>query len=237
MMKRLRTAGRRALGIAPLLVLGVVGSVVGGLVAGVNLVTAISRDTSPCERDRCVESSGACVDAQQSFTNCSLHEFGCGTLPCGISVDELVAFERDDASEIWMAWGPKAIELLAPLAAIEGEPTVQGSRVRALSTLATMAQEWDAGKLLPKHRDALLRLAVMYTRRSVERIAPVERAESLMRGIDLSMALSRDLDHPYYRESVRLLENPDTIRARLGDMSRPTDSEIEEVARYAMSAR
>ena len=235
-MMTLRTIGRRALGSAALLALGAVGVLGGGLVARVDLVTATG-EGSPCERDRCEESSGACIDAEQALTSCNLHEFGCGTLPCGMSAEELASFEDDNAAEIWMAWGPKAIETLVPLAAVEGERSVEGARMQALETLAAMAQEWDADKLPLRYRDELLRLAVAYTRKSVEGVAPGERAASLMRGIDLSMALSRDLDHPYYRESVRLLENPDTVRARLGDMGGLPDSEIQEVARYAVSAR
>lgn len=233
----MRVQGIHLAGAALFVSLVAVGAVAGGLVGTIGLVRADEGLRWPCERDRCVERSSTCRDAGLEETQCNLHEFGCGTIPCGLSLDELATFARDDAVEIWMAWGPKVIPRLADLASVEGPGPPQTVHLEALTTLVRMAREWDVQELRPELRRDLSRLAVAYTRRPLEQVAIENRAASLMRGIDLSMALARALDHPYYRDSVRLLEDPDTVRVRLADVRLASDSVVSSITRYAERAR
>ncbi len=228
----------RSLAAAGILGLAIVGIVLGGLVGTIGSARAGEDFEHLCERDRCSESTGGCRDAGQQETLCNLHDFGCGTIPCDLSWKELATFDRDDAPEIWMAWGPQAIPRLAKLAfAANGSspPTVQ---LQALTTLAKIAREWDVRELRPEFRGDLSRVAVAYTRRPLDQVSPNERAESLKRGIDIAMILATELDHPYYRESVRMLEEAATVRARLAaDATSVSDSIVVEITRYAKRAR
>lgn len=234
-----KRSARRHLAVAGLFGLAVgtavVGAVVGGLVGTVGLARAGEDLGRLCERDRCSESTGGCQDAGQQETLCNLHDFGCGTIPCGLSWKELATFDRDDAPEIWMAWGPKVIPRLAMLALAEDGSSPQTVQLQALTTLTKIAREWDVQQLRPEFRGDLSRLAVAYTRRPLEQVAPNDRAESLKRGIDIALVLATKLDHPYHRESVQMLEEAATVRARLATLV--SDSIVEEIARYAKRAR
>ena len=218
-------------------VLVAAGAMVGGMVGKAHMAEASREPQGVCERDRCLEDAGACADAGAAETICNLHSFGCGTIPCGMTFDELSKFDRPDAADIWMAWGPRAIPRLADLASPEGDPQPEGVRAKALATLARMASEWDVQELRSAHRSALTRLAVVYTRRPLDQVVIHERTESLLLGIDLASAVGRDLDDPYHRQSVEFLMNPDTVRARLADPRLSPDSAVEAIVRYAESVR
>ena len=157
-------------------------------------------------------SSQQCRDAGKEETNCIMHEFGCGTIPCELHGDwrTLSAFASEDAADIWLAHGPEAVVPLAIYAA-DGHPYPQ--RVVALETLVRMAREWDVGRLDHDTRQELFHVAVQFTRRPLEYVHFELRVASLMRGIDLATAL----DDPYHNESAELLTQPDTVRARLMD--------------------
>ena len=223
--------------VAGFAMLVAVGASVGGMVGKMDMAEASRESVVACERDRCVERAGECADAGLAETLCNLHAFGCGTVPCGMTFDELARFDRPDAPDLWMAWGPRAIPRLVDLAAVDGDPRSDGVRAKALATLARMASEWNVHELRSSHRRQLSRLAVAYTRRPLDEVVIPERTESLLLGIDLASALARDLDNPYHRQSVRLLMDPDTVRNRLADVRLSSDSAVEAIVRYAGRAR
>ena len=228
---------RGPLAVAGLIGLAVVGAALGGFVGTIDSARAGEDPAHACERDRCSWFTGGCRDSGREETLCNHHAFGCGTIPCGLSWSELETFERDDAPELWMAWGPRVIPRLAELALPADGSSPPAVQLQALTTLAQMAREWDVRELQYEFRTDLSRLADAYTRRPLEQIAPGDRAESLMRGIDIAMVLATALDQPHHLESVQMLEEPATVRARLADAVVASESIVAEIARYARRAR
>lgn len=207
---RLRAPGATALFVTAATALGV-GVLAGGSLGGaVGPSHATDELSDGCEYNRCSEGRRGCEYSGEQATDCRLHQFGCGTIPCGLDLETLSMFPTDEATEIWLGFGPAAI---IPLATYASNRQAYPHRPAALRTLAKMAQEWDVGELDPDLRDTLFEVAVQYTRRPLDHVALERRVASMLRGIDLAVAL----DHPYHDESVRLLEDPDTVRSRLND--------------------
>ncbi len=220
----LRLGGGAIWVVAGILIFSV-GAGIGGTLGGV--LASVGADARPpfCEMDRCSTTRlNWCEDAGEEKTNCDLHSFGCGTVPCGEagSFTVLATFPTLESTDIWMAYGDQGGSALAGYA-LSREPYPQ--RERALETLARMAREWDLERGGYDVEERVSEVAVRFTRRPIEYVAPELRVQVLMRGIDLAVAL----EHPYHDESVRLLAHPDTVRARLGDNS----LDYEAVVAYA----
>ena len=203
------------------------GVLLGAQVAGIlTPVGGQDRVDVPCEYDRC---GGffirGCEDAGNQNTNCYLHAFGCGTIPCGTTFATLATFESPRSSELWMAFGPAAI---LPLTEYVMDDDYR-HRVEALRTLVGMARDWDVNKLDHAPRRAMEVAAARFTYHPLDHIPPEQRVATLLLGIDLAMAL----DTRFLTASVQALRDPDTVRVRL------VDDELDHraVVRHARRAR
>ena len=217
---RLAPAGR-------LVACALAGVGVGTLVAGsLTPVDGRNREDAACEYDKCGGTiNRGCEDSGGQRTNCNLHAFGCGTIPCGTTFATLATFESPRSTELWMAFGPAAVPPLVEHVMDDDYP----HRVEVLRTLARMAREWDVDKLESGASTAMVAAAARHVAQPLVHVPPEERVATLVSGIDLAAAL----DDRYLTASVRALENPDSVRARLVN----DELDHQAVVRHARRSR
>ena len=165
------------------------------------LASGHDRINVPCEHDECRgRFVQGCHDAGDRKTNCNLHAFGCGTIPCGTTFATLAKSEDPLGSELWMAFGPVAVVPLTEYLRDDDYP----HRVQALGTLARMAREWDVRRLDRAARNEMLAVAAQHTTRPLDHVEPNQRVATLLRGIDLAAAL----DTRFLKAAVRHPPHP-----------------------------